>query len=58
MPRKTKTTRRKPQKRNSPEFAGIESMNRTMQAGMNMIGNVTVASLGVGLVGSIIGGLK
>jgi hypothetical protein len=54
MPRKTKTTKKRPQRRKSPEYAGIESMNRTMQAGMNMIGNVTVASLGVGLAGSII----
>ncbi len=54
MPRKVKTQRKKPQKRKSPAYAGIESMNRTMQTGMNMIGNVTVASLGVGLAGAVI----
>jgi len=54
MPRKTKTTKRKPQKRKSPEFEGIRSMTRSMETGMNMIGNVTVASLGVGLAGAVI----
>lgn len=32
----------------------VDSMTRTMETGMNMIGNVTVASLGVGLAGAVI----
>jgi len=54
MPRKTKTTRKKPQKRKSPEFEGIGSINKSMETGMKVIGNVTMASLGVGLAASVI----
>lgn len=57
MPRKS-ITKRKPQKRKSPEFAEIKSMEKTMEATTKMVGNVAVASLGVGLAGSIIGGMK
>lgn len=52
MPRKTKTTKKRSQKRKS--MYSIDSMTRTMETGMNMIGNVTVASLGVGLAGAVI----
>ncbi len=54
MPRKTKTTKKKPQKRKSPEFEGIRSINKSMETGMKVIGNVTMASLGVGLAASVI----
>jgi hypothetical protein len=57
MPRKTKTTKRKPQKRKSPEFEGIKSMERTMEATTQMVGNVAIAGMGVALAGSVIGGL-
>ena len=57
MPRKTKTTKRKPQKRKSPEFEGIRSMERTMEATTKMVGTVAVAGMGMALAGSIIGGL-
>lgn len=58
MPRKTKTTKRKPQKRKSPEFEGIRSMERTMEATTKMVGTVAIVGMGVGLAGGIIGGLK
>jgi len=58
MPRKTKTTKRKPQKRKSPEFEGIKSMERTMEATTKMVGTVAIVGMGVGLAGGIIGGLK
>ena len=54
MPRKTKTTKRRPQKRKSQEYAGIESMNRTMETGIKTIGNVAVAGMALGLTGAII----
>lgn len=58
MPRKTKTSKKRPQRRKSTEYAGIESMNRTMQATTQMVGNVAMAGMAVGLAGSIIGSLK
>jgi hypothetical protein len=58
MPRKTKTTKKKPQKRKSPEFEGIRSMERTMEATTKMVGTVAIVGMGVGLAGGIIGGLK
>ena len=58
MPRKTKTTKRKPQKRKSPEFEGIKSMERTMEATTKMVGTVAIVGMGVGLAGGIIGELK
>lgn len=58
MPRKTKTSRKRPQKRKSPEYVGIESMNRTMKATTQMVGNVAIASMGIGLAGAIVGGMK
>ena len=58
MTRKTKTTKRKPQKRKSPEFEGIKSMEKTMEATTRMVGNVAIVGMGVGLAGGIIGGLK
>jgi hypothetical protein len=58
MPRKTKTTKKRPQKRKSPEFAGIRSMEKTMEATTKMVGTVAVAGMTIGLAGSIIGGLK
>jgi len=57
MPRKTKTTKRKPQKRKSPEFEGIKSMERTMEATTRMVGNVAIAGMGIGLVGGVLGGI-
>ena len=57
MLRKTKTTKRKPQKRKSPEFEGIKSMERTMEATTKMVGTVAIVGMGVGLAGGIIGGL-
>lgn len=57
MPRKTKTSRKKPQKRKSPEFEGIRSMERTMEATTRMVGNVAIAGMGIGLAGAVIGGL-
>ncbi len=56
MPRKTKTTKKKPQKRKSPEFEGIKSMEKTMETGMKTIGTVAVAGMGMALAGSVIGG--
>jgi hypothetical protein len=56
MPRKA-TTKQKPQKRKSPEFEGIRSMERTMEATTKMVGTVAVAGMGIGLVGGIVGGL-
>ena len=58
MPRKTKTTKKKPQKRKSLEFEGIGSMERTMEATTRMVGNVAIVGMGVGLAGAVIGGLK
>ena len=58
MPRKTKTQRKKPQKRKSPEFEGIKSMERTMEATTRMVGNVAIAGMGIGLAGAVIGGLN
>lgn len=58
MPRKTKTTKKKPQKRKSPEFEGIRSMERTMEATTRMVGNVAIVGMGIGLAGAVIGGLK
>jgi len=55
MPRKTKTTKRK---RKSPEFEGIRSMERTMEATTKMVGTVAIAGMGMALAGSIIGGMK
>lgn len=57
MTRKTKTTKRKPQKRKSPEFEGIRSMERTMEATTKMVGTVAIAGMGIGLVGGVLGGL-
>lgn len=54
MPRKTKTSKKRPQKRKSPEFEGIRSINKSMETGMKVIGNVTIASLGIGLAGAVI----
>ena len=45
MPRKTKTTKRK---RKSPEFEGIRSMERTMEATTKMVGTVAVKGDGYG----------
>lgn len=58
MPRKTKTSKKRPQKRKSPEFEGIKSMERTMEATTRMVGNVAIAGMGIGLAGAVIGGLK
>jgi len=59
MPRKTKTQRKKrPQKRKSPEFEGIRSMERTMEATTKMVGTVAIAGMGIGLAGAVIGGMK
>lgn len=58
MPRKTKTTKKKPQKRKSPEFEGIKSMERTMEATTRMVGNVAIVGMGIGLAGAVIGGMK
>jgi len=57
MPRKTKTTKKRPQRRKSPEYAGIESMERTMEATTKMVGTVAIAGMGIGLVGGVLGGL-
>ena len=57
MPRKS-TTKRKPQRRKSPEFEGIKSMEKTMEATTRMVGNVAIAGMTLGLAGSIIGGMK
>lgn len=58
MPRRT-ATKQKPQKRKrkSPEFEGIRSMERTMEATTKMVGTVAIVGMGVGLVGGIVGGL-
>lgn len=58
MPRKTKTTKKKSQKRKSPEFEGIKSMEKTMEATTRMVGNVAIAGMGIGLAGAVIGGMK
>ncbi len=54
--KKRKSTKRK--QTNSPEFAGIRSMEKTMETGMKTIGTVAVAGMGMALAGSVIGGLK
>jgi len=54
MPRKVKTQKKKPQKRKSPEFEGIKSMEKTMETGMKTIGNIAIASMGFGLAGVVI----
>lgn len=56
MPRKTKTTKKRPQRRKS--MYAVDSMNRTMQATTQMVGNVAMAGMAVGLAGSVIGSLK
>ena len=58
MPRKTRTSKKRPQRRKSPDYAGIESMNRTMKATTQMVGNLAIASMGIGLAGAIVGGMK
>ena len=58
MPRKTKTAKKRPQRRKSPEFEGIRSMERTMEATTRMVGNVAIAGMGIGLAGAIVGGMK
>ena len=57
MPRKA-TTKQKPQKRKSPEFEGIRSMERTMEATTKMVGTVAIVGMGVGLVGGMLGGMR
>ena len=54
MPRKTKTTKKRPQRRKSPEYAGIESMNRTMEGTTRAVANVAIAGMALGLTGAII----
>jgi hypothetical protein len=56
MPRRRKSTKRKQIK--SPEFEGIKSMERTMEATTKMVGTVAIAGMGMALAGSIIGGLN
>lgn len=58
MPRKTKTTKKRPQRRKSPEYAGIRGMEKTMQTTTQMVGNLAIASMGIGLAGAVIGGLR
>lgn len=58
MPRKTKTSKKRPQRRKSPEYAGIRGMEKTMQATTQMVGNVAIAGMGIGLAGAVIGSLK
>lgn len=58
MPRKTKTAKKKPQRRKSSDMYGIKGMEKTMQTTTQMVGNVAIASMGIGLAGAIVGGMK
>jgi hypothetical protein len=42
-------------KRSTGLDAGIESMNKTMQTTTQMVGNVAIAGMGIGLAGAVIG---
>jgi len=52
MPRKTKTTKKKPQKRKY--YSPVDSMERTMEATTKMVGNVAIAGMGMALVGGML----
>ena len=54
MPRKTKTTKKKPQKRKSPAYAGIRGMEKTMESTTKAVANVAIAGMTLGLAGAII----
>ena len=58
MPRKTKTVKKRPQRRKSSDMYGIKGMERTMQTGMNTVGNVAIAGMTLGFAGAVIGGMK
>jgi hypothetical protein len=58
MPRKTKPAKKRPQKRKSPAYEGIKSMENTMQTTTQMIGNLAITSMGIGLAGAVIGGMS
>jgi hypothetical protein len=58
MPRKTKTTKKKPQKRKSPEFAGIKSMERTMETGIKTAGAIAITGMTLGFTGAVLGGIN
>jgi|WetSurMetagenome_2_1015567.scaffolds.fasta_scaffold160858_4 hypothetical protein len=54
------TTTKRKQKRASRKKiigldAGIENMNKTMRSTTQMVGNVAIAGMGIGLAGSVIG---
>lgn len=54
MPRKTKTSKKRPQRGKSPEYKMVENMGKSMETGMKVVGNITMASLGVGIAASVI----
>ena len=54
MPRKTKTTKKRPQRRKSSDMYGIKGMEKTMQTTTQMVGNLAIAGIGIGLAGAVI----
>jgi hypothetical protein len=52
---KRKSKRASTKRRKTGLDAGIESMNKTMQTTTQMVGNVAIAGMGIGLAGAVIG---
>ncbi len=57
MPRKTKTTKKRPQKRKSysPDMMGVD---KVLEIGIKTAGAVAITGMTLGLTGSIIGGMS
>jgi hypothetical protein len=54
MPRKTKTQKKRPQRRKSSDMYGIGGMERTMEGTTRAVANVAIAGMALGLTGAII----
>jgi hypothetical protein len=58
MPRKTKTIKKKPQKRKSPVYKGIDSIEKAMETGIKTAGAVAITGMTLGFTGAILGGMS
>ena len=56
MPRKTKTTKKRPQKKKY--YSGVDSMERVMETGIKTAGMVAVTGMTIGLTGAVLGGMS
>jgi hypothetical protein len=56
MPRKTKTIRKRPQKRKV--YSGIDSMEKTLETGIKTAGMVAVTGMTLGFTGAVLGGIS